>query len=100
LVSLVQVDTEGLGLADDFAGDEHVNLAGVAGGGSFRAALIQVKVAGVDAEAGQEGTPELLIVAGLGGGAAFCFPLVGMAAPTGLDLHESMACAGTDEQRT
>ena len=52
LVSLVQVDAEGLGLADDFAGDEHVDLAGVAGGGSFRAALIQVKVAGIDAEAG------------------------------------------------
>jgi hypothetical protein len=52
LVSLVQVDAEGLGLADDFAGDEHVDLAGVAGGGSFRAALVQVKIAGVDAEAG------------------------------------------------
>lgn len=54
---------EGFCFADDFAGHEQVDFAGASGRCSFSAALIQVNVAGVNTEAVEEVSPELLVMA-------------------------------------
>lgn len=65
-MGIIERDAEGFGFAYDFAGHEHVDLAGAPCGGAFSAALVQVQVVGVDAEAVEEVALELLVVARLG----------------------------------
>ena len=90
-VGVVERDAEGFGLTYDFAGHEHVNLAGTPRRGAFSAALVQVQIAGVDAEAVEQVSPELLVVTRLGRGPVFCFPLLNVVKPPEFELGEIVA---------
>ena len=63
VVRIVKVDPEGFCFADDFAGHEQVDFASASGRCSFSAALIEIDVAGVNTEAVEEVSPELLVMA-------------------------------------
>ena len=90
-MGVVEWDAEGLGLANDFAGHKHVDLAGAPCGGAFCAALVQVQVAGVDAEAVEQVSPELLVVARLGCGSVFRLPLLNVGKPPEFEFGEVVA---------
>ena len=79
-ISIIERDAEGLSLAYDFARHKHVDLAGAPRRSAFSAALVQVQVAGVDTEAVEQVTPELLVVTRLGCGSVFRLPGVAFTA--------------------
>lgn len=59
----IEADSEGFCFTDDFAGHKQIDFAGAAGGGAFCTALVEVDVAGVNSEAVEEVSPELLVMA-------------------------------------
>ena len=87
-VGVVERDAEGLGLTYDLAGHEHVNLAGAPRRGAFSTALVQVQIAGVDAEAVEQISPELLVVTRFSRRPVFRFPLLNVGKPPEFELGE------------
>ena len=57
-LGLVQVETEGLGFAEEHPGLEHINRTAIAGGSADCVSLEQVYAGSVDIEAGQQIRPE------------------------------------------
>lgn len=68
-----------------------VGLRGAPRRRSLRAALVQVEVAGVDAETVEQVAPELLVVTRLGRRPIFRPPLLNVGKPPELELDEVMA---------
>lgn len=64
----------------------------------FCAALVKVDVAGVDSEAVEEVSPELLVMAGFCGRTVFFLPLLDVSTPAHLEFGEVMADRGAVTQ--
>lgn len=65
--------------------------AGIYDRGTFYAALKEVDVAGVDAEAVEQVSPELLVVTRLGRRTVFRLPLLNVGKPPEIELREVVA---------